>query len=184
MLQRWVRSGNIVSQRYISFFEADRKKEYFVRKLIGFSCEEMYNVIADVRNYHVFVPFCSKSTILSENYKELKANLEVGFPPIYENYTSNVSLKRPSLVQAICKEGNLFNYLETTWKLTEGLPSNPKTCIIDFYIKFEFKSMLHSKVASLFFDNLVNQMENAFIEEAKKRYGSESIPIHKLNGLS
>ncbi|XP_019870367.1 coenzyme Q-binding protein COQ10 homolog A, mitochondrial isoform X1 [Aethina tumida] len=172
----------LIPKRYISLRQGDRKKEYFVRKLIGYSSEEMYDVIADIKNYHKFVPFCTKSTILTEELDQLQANLEVGFPPIYENYTSLVTLKRPVLVQAICRDGRLFNYLETTWKLTRGLESNPKTCIIDFYINFEFKSLLHSKVAGIFFDHLCKQMESAFIKEAAKRYGIQSCPIYWLSG--
>lgn len=141
----------------------------------------MYLVVADIRHYKQFLPFCTKSTILERRPKELKANLEIGFPPVVENYTSTVTLDRPNFVRAICKDGRLFNFLETTWRFNPGLQSNPKSCIIDFYIKFEFKSALHSQLASMFFDKLVHQMEYAFINEAKRRYGQESLPSHELS---
>lgn len=141
----------------------------------------MYSVVSDVQNYHKFVPFCTKSIILSERHEFLKANLEVGFPPIRENYTSHVTLIRPQLVKAICTDGKLFTYLENKWKFAPGLTSNPQTCIIDFTIDFEFKSFLHSQLANMFFDQLVKQMEKAFFQEAKRRYGKESLPIHPLN---
>ncbi|XP_019870368.1 coenzyme Q-binding protein COQ10 homolog A, mitochondrial isoform X2 [Aethina tumida] len=66
----------LIPKRYISLRQGDRKKEYFVRKLIGYSSEEMYDVIADIKNYHKFVPFCTKSTILTEELDQLQANLE------------------------------------------------------------------------------------------------------------
>ncbi|KAG5896466.1 hypothetical protein JTB14_002607 [Gonioctena quinquepunctata] len=129
----------------------------------------------------MFLPFCTKSTIIKQQPHELHANLEIGFPPIVENYTSKVLLDQPNFVQAICTEGRLFNYLETTWKFSPGLQSNPRTCIIDFSLRFEFKSALYSQVASIFFGRLVQQMETAFVNETRRRYGDDSIPIHELS---
>lgn len=140
----------------------------------------MYTVVADVKNYRNFVPFCKKSSVLIEKKDFLRAELEIGFPPISESYTSNVSLVRPSLVCAVCTDGRLFSYLETTWRFSPGLRSNPQSCIIDFSIDFEFKSLLHSQLAYMFFDKVIKQMEEAFILEAKRRYGRESLPSHSL----
>lgn len=149
-------------------------------EIFRFSNVEMYDVVADVKNYSKFVPFCTKSTILSENLDEIRANLEVGFPPIIENYTSTVLLSQGRAVRAVCKDGRLFTTLVTNWKFNPGLKSNPKSCIVDFNIKFEFKSALYSQIAGLFFQQLVEQMEDAFINEAKKRYGQESLPVYQL----
>lgn len=141
----------------------------------------MFSVVADVRHYKQFLPFCTKSVILNRIPTQIIANLEIGFPPIVENYTSTVTIEKPSLVQAVCTDGRLFNYLETTWRFNPGLNSNPKSCIVDFYIRFEFKSALYSNLASIFFDRLVFQMENAFIEEASRRYGEASLSVHELS---
>ncbi|CAG9826786.1 unnamed protein product [Diabrotica balteata] len=163
------------------FSTSTREKVYNARKLIGFANQDIFEVIADVRNYENFLPFCTKSTVLKAESTKLHANLEIGFPPIVENYTSIVALDKPNMVQAKCFDGRLFDYLETTWTFYPGLYSNPKTCIIDFSIKFRFKSVLYSHIASIFFDRLVQQMENAFLNETAKRYGKPSVPIYKLS---
>lgn len=142
--------------------------------------EEMYSVVSDVKNYYKFVPYVKKSHVHSKNPNGFKADLIVGFPPLNEVYTSNVTLKSPHLVTSECKDGRLFNYLLNEWRFSPGLKDIPHSCVLDFKVSFEFKSLLHSNIANLFFDLICDQMENAFITEAKKRFGDASIKSHIL----
>lgn len=145
--------------------------------------KQMYDVVSDVGNYKLFVPFCKRSMLLVNKPGFLKADLTIGFPPLVENYVSNITLVEPYLVKSSGVEGKLFDHIETTWRFSPGLKSNPQSCIIDFYLSFEFRSALHSQLATIFFDKLVSQMESAFINEARIRYGKESIGSKKLGDI-
>lgn len=142
--------------------------------------DQMYNVVSDVENYNNFVPFCKKSHVYSRTPQFLKADLVIGFPPINESYTSNVTLQKPNLVRAECIDGKIFNYLLTNWKFSPGLKDIPQSCVLDFYVGFEFRSIIYTQISLLFFDQLVYQMEEAFIIEAQRRYGLPSIKSHVL----
>ncbi|XP_046821286.1 coenzyme Q-binding protein COQ10 homolog B, mitochondrial isoform X2 [Vespa crabro] len=160
--------------------QSGKLKEYEGRKLIGFSMEQIYTVVADVENYKKFVPFCKKSEIIYKKENFLKANLVIGFPPLTESYTSEVSMVPSRLVKADCTDGILFDHLKTLWIFSPGLKNNANTCVIDFSLSFEFKSIIHSHLSNLFFNEIVRQMENAFVQEAEKRYGKPCLKTVRL----
>lgn len=159
------------------------KKILNIHDVNRYSMEEMYEVVSDVENYKSFVPFCNKSDVEHRSENFLRGYLEIGFPPLVESYTSQVTLIRPLLVKADCTEGKLFDHLTTTWKFCPGLKGNKRSCIVDFYVSFEFKSLLHSQLANMFFNELVRQMESAFFAEARHRYGKATVQAMQLKCL-
>lgn len=146
--------------------------------------DQMYEVVADVENYYKFVPFCKKSMVYNKKQGCLTADLVIGFPPLNEKYTSNVTMVKPNLVKAECDDGRLFSYLLNHWQFSPGVKDIPQSCVIDFSVSFQFKSAIHSQLANFFFDQLVIQMEKAFIDEAEERFGKPALKSTVLEASS
>lgn len=147
-------------------------RTYSERRLIGYTREQLFDVVAAVENYHLFVPACRKSDVIQRSPNRIKAKLEIGIPPLLEAYTSNVRLERPKLIVATCIEGKLFKHLETKWKfnIPEKYPPD-QVCFLDFYVSFEFKTQLIGRLGTPFFDEMVRLNVSAFLKRAEKLYG-------------
>ncbi|KAL0086159.1 hypothetical protein F4703DRAFT_1720396, partial [Phycomyces blakesleeanus] len=159
------------------------RKQYSERKLLNFSQKEVYDVVSNVKDYHLFVPFCNASHVYSSTplgttgTYVMKAELGVGFKLFEEKYMSQVTCKEPMMVQAIAADSSLFKELVTTWKFTPyTYPSGnlqatqPPACYVDFDITFEFASPIHAQASSVFFDQISKMMLGAFVGRCENVY--------------
>ena len=102
---------------------------------LSYSADELFAVVADVKHYPLFVPWCSGAHIRRADEREIIAELVIGFGPFQETFTSQVALDRPRQVRVRAVEGGPLERLTNTWTFT---PLGDKT-YVDFVIDFEFR---------------------------------------------
>lgn len=132
-----------------------------------------------------------------------KARLEIGYPPIREAYTSQVSIIRPHMVKSISRDTRLFEFLINEWKFhpvqVEQMSNktsqaaavasvgkaadeiNQLSCIVEFYVTFKFRSSIYNNLSSLIMDQIFSKMMNAFTNRAMTLYGK---PSHQPKEIS
>ncbi|XP_065197749.1 coenzyme Q-binding protein COQ10 homolog A, mitochondrial-like [Sycon ciliatum] len=160
-----------------SFFPSGQKEIHFSeQKILGYTPEQVYSVVSNVNSYCHFVPWCRASKVLSHSGATGTAELVVGFPPVLEKYTSQLTLKEPSLVKAVSADSRLFKSLESTWHISASPSGSTKHAHIHFEISFEFVSSFHSNLSRLFFDEVAKQMVSAFEKRLARVYGPSLLP--------
>lgn len=138
------------------------------RRIIAHQPEQLYALVADVRKYPEFLPWCLAARIRSEDEAELVADLIVGFQIFKEHFTSYVKLDAEALEIHVEYVDGPFKYLKNKWKFHPHFEG----CEIEFYVDFEFRSRLLQTVIEGLFTEAVKRMVRAFEGRANALYGN------------
>eukprot|EP00249_Psilotum_nudum_P013875 c24561_g1_i1 orf=387-1166(-) len=190
-VERNLQKGNFFEQKtryargFLSCGDGDEdtglSKQYEESRVVGYSPEQIFSVVAAVDLYEDFVPWCQKSTVLRRKGAEaLDAELEIGFKFFVERYISHVELKRPELVKTSSSQSSLFDYLINVWEFKPG--PVPNSCDLHFFVDFRFRSPLYGRVANMFFDEVVSRLVSSFEGRCKTVYGPGSKVLERILG--
>ena len=136
------------------------------RRPLLYTPEQLFDLVADVKRYPEFLPWCVATRIRSQTEEEMVADMVIGFKVFRESFTSRVALTRPDKIDVTYENGP-FKYLNNNWIFE---PSEDG-CIIDFSVDFEFKSKLLDKAIGAVFTEAVHRMVSAFETRANALYG-------------
>ena len=139
------------------------------KRVITHSTEQLFDLVADVRLYPEFLPWCLAARIRDETDDKLVADLIIGFQVFKERFTSHVRLDRQAMEIHVEYAEGPFKYLKNTWKFNP----HPEGCEIDFYVDFEFNSRILQTVIESLFTEAVKKMVRAFEQRAHHLYGPE-----------
>ena len=136
------------------------------QRLIRHTPEQLFELVADVRRYPEFLPWCLASRIRKQTDIALVADLIIGFQVFKEQFTSYIKMDRDALIIKVEYAEGPFKYLINRWKFNK----HPEGCMIDFYVDFEFKSRLLQTVIENLFTEAVKRMVSAFETRADQLY--------------
>jgi coenzyme Q-binding protein COQ10 len=138
------------------------------KRRLPYTPEQMFDLVADVRRYPEFLPWCVASRIVARNDSELTADLTIGFKMFRETFRSRVTLERPGHVHVEYLTGP-FRYLNNHWRF-HAIPGGVE---VDFFVDFEFRSRLLQAVIGTVFNEAVRLMVRAFERRAAILYGRD-----------
>ncbi|MFQ5984429.1 MAG: type II toxin-antitoxin system RatA family toxin [Alphaproteobacteria bacterium] len=137
-------------------------------RVLPYSAEQLFELVAAVDRYPEFLPWCLEARILRREGNVIHANLAIGFRMIRERFTSRVTLDRPYGIDVEYLEGP-FRYLNNHWRFIDRPDGG---CVIDFYVDFEFRSLILRKLIGVLFNEAVRRMVAAFEARARQLYGA------------
>mmetsp|Transcript_3158 Transcript_3158/g.19495 ORF Transcript_3158/g.19495 Transcript_3158/m.19495 type:complete len:200 (+) Transcript_3158:224-823(+) len=153
--------------------DEEEGKTHRETKIVHFTPEQLFEVVVDVNKYKEFVPWCQNSRILFwRDQQHFDAELEVGFKVFVERYTTQVKIRKPSVVECKVADSHLFTYLDSTWKFEPA--KKPGSTLVHFRVDFLFRSPIYRQAASMFFEEVVQSQLQAFEERCYNVYGPPS----------
>lgn len=136
-------------------------------KILPYTPRQLFDLVADVGKYPEFLPWCVGARIREKTETQILADLVVGFKLFREQFTSKVTLDPDAHVIEVEYMDGPFRYLNNRWQFLD----DPAGCKIDFFVDFEFKSLILQKTIGVFFGEAVVRMISAFEGRAEDLYG-------------
>lgn len=144
------------------------------QKILPYTREQMFDLVAAVDKYHEFLPWCVASRINKrEGDGVFYADLIVGYKFFREKFSSKVILDKSNEITIEYQQGPLKN-LTNHWKFSDG---ENGSCVIDFSVEFEFKNVALQTLANMFFNEVVKRMTDAFEKRAHEIYGEPTAEL-------
>ncbi len=139
-------------------------------KLLPYTPDQLFDMVADVKDYPKFVPWCQAARVRQSGPNLIIADLAIGLGPFRESFTSHVQLDRPREVMVKAVDGPL-EHLSNQWLFT----STGSVTRVDFTVDFRFKSHLLDHAANVMFHEASMRMMDAFEARAHSLYKSHPV---------
>ncbi|MCH2395453.1 type II toxin-antitoxin system RatA family toxin [Oceanibaculum sp.] len=141
------------------------------QRVLPYAPQKLFDLVADVERYPEFLPWCLGARIRKREPALLIADLIIGFKMVRERFTSRVALDQPGMRIDVTYTEGPFKYLNNHWIFLPAEGEGAEACLIDFYVDFEFRSVLLQKMMSVLFNEAVRRMVGAFETRAHALYG-------------
>lgn len=135
--------------------------------LVGYSAEQMYQLVNDYEKYPQFLSGCVGAKTLSLGENELNAELVIQKLGISQRFSTHNTMIPNQKITMQLLEGP-FRHLSGAWTFQ---PFDEQSCKISLMLEFEFESPLVAMVFGKVFNELTLKMVNAFKQRAKEVYG-------------
>lgn len=142
-------------------------------RVVPYSPEQMYAVVADIETYPQFLPMCESLVVRSRTVEgdvtTLVATMGIGYKAIRENFTTRVVLlpaASPMRIDVSYLDGP-FKHLDNRWRFEPRATGSG----VHFWIDYEFRSAMLGLVMGAVFDKAFRKFAEAFEDRARVVYG-------------
>lgn len=145
-------------------------------RIVPYSADQMYALVADVGAYPQFIPWNAAARIRSRHPVQgpdgdgevMEADLVISFKVFRERFGSRVTLwPGPKRIETEYLDGP-FRHMRSTW----GFRDVEGGCEVDFYVDFEFRNALLQGIIGIVFNDAMLRVVRAFERRAAALHGA------------
>lgn len=183
-------SAALPSRRFFFAIPGDGHHQHLTaNRTLPYAHEPLYDLIADVDSYRLFVPYCSHSRVTQWSQPDdggrrwpTLADLHVGWGGFSESFTSHlrclpgISVEAisggPDITRASPTNSTVFKSLVTRWSLRPiGLQPSPST-EVHLSIHYQFLNPIYAALSAAVSDRVAGLMIEAFEKRAREKLGT------------
>jgi ribosome-associated toxin RatA of RatAB toxin-antitoxin module len=136
--------------------------------LVPYSAQRMFDLVADVKAYPEFLPWCRRASIASADGQQMQATLEIAKGPLRKSFTTRNVLHPPGRIEIALQEGP-FRELQGCWTF-EDLSGDGSRVTLD--LEFQVAGALLGRTLAPVFGEIANTLVEAFSRRARSLYGA------------
>ena len=143
-------------------------KKTLTKNVYDCRANDLLNIVADVKSYTNFIPFCSDVEIydrsISDEIEYFSALLSINFKFTSENFETKVAVDRNLNTIAISGNTKPFKSMIADWSFIE----KDNFCEVTFSIAASFSSFIKEKIVSISFEKIALNVIDAFERRARE----------------
>ncbi len=136
--------------------------------LVPFSAGQMFDLVADVKAYPQFLPWCRAATVHRDDGQEMEATLVIAKGPLSKSFTTRNRLVPGQCIHIALVEGP-FRRLEGCWRFDDLGADGARVAL---ELEFEIAGALLRRTLGPVFGEIANTMVDAFCRRARSVYGT------------
>ena len=136
-------------------------------RIIPYLAKDMYSLVANVKSYPEFVPYCSDSDIVSDTNDIVTAYIELSFHGIRKKITTKNTMILNEKIMMKLVDGPL-SFLEGSWNFSGVNETNSK---IELSISYEVLGFGYATIFETVIGTVSDQILMSFVKRAKDIYG-------------
>lgn len=134
---------------------------------LGYSAEQMFDLVAKVEDYPKFLPWCGGVDVRERGENHVVASVGINFHGVKQHFTTSNANTPFSEIRMKLVDGP-FKTLDGTWTF-KALRED--ACKVELDLHYEFSSKLLEQVIGSVFGMIANSMVDSFCKRAETVYG-------------
>ena len=142
-------------------------KKTLTKNVYDCRANDLLNIVADVKSYTNFIPFCSDVEIYDRSFSDeleyFSALLSINFKLTSENFETKVVVDRKLNTISISGDTKPFKSMIAGWSFIE----KDNFCEVTFSVAVTFSSFIKEKIVSINFEKIALNVIDAFERKAR-----------------
>lgn len=138
--------------------------------LIGYTPQEMFDLVTDIPSYPQFLPWCDSAVVREHDKAGMTAEIGMALAGMRKTFvTRNTHVPGERVTMALV-EGP-FSRLDGDWRFHPVGEGAPHACKVELQLHYGFSSRALALLVGPVFDRIAASLVDAFVARARKVYG-------------